>query len=686
MKSSRRFPPLILTAFWISTGLAPAAGSGTVRVPIRWCALQGTKAVVNPACAGDSSTKDVLWRRHERTTETHYLPFCNVSLRSAALFAQPSFPIIADPCNGSVTPACKGVQGDIVLSAFEHIQMMQNCAAAWNALGVGDIGIVAVNIRRFIDAQGNEIGTLGATTDYGSVAGQEIAVIDNDFTLAVPNQPPGCVSPEPFVPDPHEQIFGHEFGHANSLPHTIVQNGDPSTLMNPLYPLVDFLTSGGAGQTDTVCPNPIPDPNTLTQCGRARIYGLCNTNGIEVDPPPVVDSMPLDAGDVSPEYVDLRKVGLISDSNFDKGTFFWHVGLFPRLANGIEFTFAIDLDRDPNTGGDPGTLGLPLTLAGVELAGRVEVNVDQQPDQPKAFTTAERLWSFSSGSFALTPALGSKAVEVMMQILQASPPTLPPEMPWGSFIGIEFDRRLLEVAPGITATTVRFQASATDSQSLGLVPSRDQPPPGDLFLITPALSVCQMSPAEALPGALVSVTASGLSINQSTHVLVGPDVVTTGTTNDEGRTTSQFVVPQGIAAGRHLITIGVDDPNDAITADCELTVLASPSGAGTVPDDLMVTLDPSGQIRLRWDPSCASGDGDYEIYEGSLPIFYSHASRLCSTGGATSTLLVPGSGNNYYLVVPGNGAREGSYGLTSDGRPRPPGASQCRPQETPVCP
>lgn len=673
------FAPVMGSLLALSTSLLLAAGSQTLTVPIRWCALQGTSAAVNPACVGETSTKRVLFRRYTRTTAAHFLPFCNVSLRSAATFVQPAFPVIADPCNGSVNPSCKGVQGDVILGAFEHIQMMQSCAAAWNALGVGDIGVLAVDIRRFIDAQGTPTGTLGATTDYGSVAGMEVAVIDNDFTLATPNQPAGCVTPEPFVPDPTDQILGHEFGHSHSLPHTMPNMGDPSTLMNPLYPLVDFLTSGGTGQTDTVCPNPAPPLGSLTQCGRVRIYGLCNTNGIEVDPPPVVDSLPLEVGNASPDHVDLRKVGLISDSNFGKGTFFWHAGLFPRQIAGVEYAFALDVDADPGTGGDPGLVGLPLTLPGAELVGRVEVSRDAQSGSP-TFGTVGRLWRFVGGSFIPVPSPGSTAREITMQILQAAPASLPDELPWGTFVDIEFDRTLLEVSPGVPATTVRFQASATDGAALRS-PSRDLPPPGDLFLVAPPLPACSVTPAEAAAGTVVTVSASGLSRNRSTQVLLGSAVLANGTTDSTGATASQFVVPVGTVSGTHAVSIEIYDATDAVTADCSLSVLASPPGAGEVMEGMHVSPAANGQIRLSWQTSCASADTDYEIYEGSLGDFHSHVSKLCSTGGATTATISPGPASRYYLIVASNGAREGSYGTDSAGTPRPRGALACRPQE-----
>ena len=51
--------------------------------------------------------------------------------------------------------------------------------------------------------------------------------------------------------------------------------------------------------------------------------------------------------------------------------------------------------------------------------------------------------------------------------------------------------------------------------------------------------------------------------------------------------------------------------------------------------------------------------------------------RLCSTGGNTEHSFTPPAGDSYFLVVPRNAFREGSYGTDSFGPERPPGVSTC---------
>ncbi len=116
-------------------------------------------------------------------------------------------------------------------------------------------------------------------------------------------------------------------------------------------------------------------------------------------------------------------------------------------------------------------------------------------------------------------------------------------------------------------------------------------------------------------------------------------------------------------------------------------------GAGAVPDGLHVPgtlltahLGTGGDLTLSWGASCQTSDTDYAVYEGLMGGGYtSHASLLCSTGGASTVTLRPGVDHHYYLVVSHNGAREGGYGYDSLGVPRPAAASACLIQD-PICP
>lgn len=109
---------------------------------------------------------------------------------------------------------------------------------------------------------------------------------------------------------------------------------------------------------------------------------------------------------------------------------------------------------------------------------------------------------------------------------------------------------------------------------------------------------------------------------------------------------------------------------------------AGPAGAVS---GLTVAGSQQGRITLAWGASCGGADSDYEVYEGTLGDFTSHAPRHCSTGGATTKDLLPAAGNTYYLVVPRSADREGSYGLDGSLAERAPASDACVPQETVAC-
>ena len=137
-----------------------------------------------------------------------------------------------------------------------------------------------------------------------------------------------------------------------------------------------------------------------------------------------------------------------------------------------------------------------------------------------------------------------------------------------------------------------------------------------------------------------------------------------------------------------------DNPEGTSNFDVYVSVLqGAPGGVGSVPEGpasvsfpLTVGRGPGGAVALSWSPSCRSGDVDYAVYEGTVGSFAIHVPRLCTTGGATAATIMPSSGNTYYLVVPHDGALEGSYGSAAFEAERPPSASACFPQAIGGCP
>jgi hypothetical protein len=111
-----------------------------------------------------------------------------------------------------------------------------------------------------------------------------------------------------------------------------------------------------------------------------------------------------------------------------------------------------------------------------------------------------------------------------------------------------------------------------------------------------------------------------------------------------------------------------------------------PEAPGGAEPPLKLAKVAGGQVKLTWGASCDSGDGDYEIYSGIVGAYYTHVSTVCSTAGA-KTWTLPGAGSSaYYLIVPANGVKEGSYGTRSGGVERPTGSFACLARELGGCP
>ena len=111
-----------------------------------------------------------------------------------------------------------------------------------------------------------------------------------------------------------------------------------------------------------------------------------------------------------------------------------------------------------------------------------------------------------------------------------------------------------------------------------------------------------------------------------------------------------------------------------------------PNGDG----GLQMSHEGGGFVTMSWQPSCATGDGDYVIYEGVLGDFNSHEPIACSTQGSTAYTLEPSQENRYYLIgtvsfANPQGETQGVPGLNSNGDFRSAGQDACYPVEIGEC-
>jgi len=92
------------------------------------------------------------------------------------------------------------------------------------------------------------------------------------------------------------------------------------------------------------------------------------------------------------------------------------------------------------------------------------------------------------------------------------------------------------------------------------------------------------------------------------------------------------------------------------------------------------------QVVLKWSvPGGTCTVTGYGVYRGTLPwTMYNHAQLNCIVTGTTYT-DASATLSYYYLVVPLNSSKEGSYGTDSSGSERPQALSPCLSQDLTAC-
>jgi hypothetical protein len=81
-------------------------------------------------------------------------------------------------------------------------------------------------------------------------------------------------------------------------------------------------------------------------------------------------------------------------------------------------------------------------------------------------------------------------------------------------------------------------------------------------------------------------------------------------------------------------------------------------------DGLVVAKEPDGSLTLSWQQDCGKGTA-YGLYRGSLAAGYGSIAPepgMCNIPGSSATVPAGPGAADFFLVVPNNGATEGSYG------------------------
>jgi len=541
-------------------------------LPLRWCAVEGSPAVMNPAGAGEATTDDVLWRRHERASDKYLIPVARLTLRSgfvAGIIASTNFPIISDP---NPPPSGPGVLGDILRPSIDRAEgdkVVKACRDAWDALAKQFqkplLGPLAINVRRLVDSSGNATASLAVGGGTSLATGTACAIPPANLSMAAGGY---VIISDNQINSDDGVILAHEMGHVLRLGHGNGLDDDNSGTYDSFCDPAENETALPLTLMSPFCCNsPMSSLQINTMNAIAGVY-----SGSQVDPPgflvngDTVSDQRIDpSGDVTDTAVDVVWA-LMSDNAPNQVTVFTH-GLFGTVPFGSnnQYLLFADLDNNRHTGGAPSDLGFSTGFQGAEIVTKVEIAVGGEFE-----VVIPTVWRYEGTAFV---ELSDPAIEAVHEMPLVDEEDGSPAR-YYSTVSIKFPTALR----GPAGAAVRIQAIAQQLDG----PEVDRLPDGeddgeDILLVPPVFPVCRPSALRVQPGADAVAEANGLIPEQMAKVFLGDVMVGGGMTDANGDVAIPFVVPAG-ATGMRLLTVGV--VNTAMTADCPIILEGGPLACG----------------------------------------------------------------------------------------------------------
>lgn len=550
-------------------------GQNTLHVPIAWCIVQGSPAQAAPNVAGDTITDDLIWRRHERPTDGIFINTTGITFRSAIndSWNTLDFPVIADPNTTLGTPG--DMRGeDVNANGAEFNQMINDCDAAWDALGRAGVGITAVNAGAFHDGTGTYVGVIGwggctESTATGLCVNPHdgrIAVVDNHYLHpSVPDRRLPGTNLQFTLTDPLDQLVGHELGHSLSLEH----RADATALMSP-----GPTDQNNDGQADNIA-------FANQEVTDLRAIALL-VPGLEQDPPnliikgDVVATRKVDKVREAPKvrpFEDLASVRLSLDLKKNEVSFTQQLfGLLPEKGGSARYWFLVDADAARSAApADLRRAGVPKTrFPGADLV--IEAVV-----QGKELTGT--VWRLVEGRLAKLP----DGFRFDLQALVMYPhyaSLIERDRPHRGFpvhhvVAVNVDNRFVGAGLGkpirVQAIIVGEGARVADR----LDGSEDER--GIEFVLEhPSFPHC-FPQDDVDPGGLLKVELEKLKPNAPIHALLGPRLIYKGETDAKGGGVITLTIPRDTTPGLHLLTVGGE--RTALTADCPVRVRGQKQGA-----------------------------------------------------------------------------------------------------------
>lgn len=566
---------LVLSA--CTDGAVPEAGKvpgeELIQVPLKWCAVYGTTAVLDPGAVGETSTDNVLWRRHERASDNIWIPGAKITLRSALIAdvtSQASFPIIPDPLPPS--QGGPGVLGDIEETYFggELQDVIADCEQAWDdlelSLNANIEGIITVNIGRFVASSGIQFPTQGIASS---------AFICNPFASRTsticqdPASMPANVGAYIVVRDnvnslafsPHENTLAHEVGHTLFLGHGNGLDDDSDNLFDECCDADEDIN---ALPQSLMSPSGGSDVITALQKDLAR-YAALVTPGSVIDP-----ALAYEPGDViSDQRVDTRHevekpeldivwVGMTVNEN-QQVSIFSHklLSSIPEGAH-IHYLVFADLDGSPDSGGAPFDLAYSTEFEGAEVVTDVEVEVTSKEEPPQVKV---RLWVAKDGEW-----VEQTAREVVGYVTTSV--AMDAEVPLFDVVNVQLPTNL--IGPASPHTRIQAMAIDVDGNGRDVLPDTSKGSSVPLFMVPPQYPECLVAPPQVKPGGDAVVEVRGLLPDELAEVFLGDELIAEAKIDSVGKANIPVKLPPETRAGVRLVTVGI--AGTAVTADCAVEI------------------------------------------------------------------------------------------------------------------
>lgn len=520
----------------------PSPGA-VLQVSMKWCGLEEAPSVDMPALACQSNFKTMLWRRHERATDCILTPEANITLRSGGAVQQSDYLSFPD------LDVSVGAPGDLSVEPpfTELVDTWMRCDMEWAAQPKG---VITVNANRLVNAAGMSVAR-GIALE-GSATFPWLAVADLDVFCQL-----------------NERSLAHEVGHVLGLPHPVP--APPNNLMES----GGFGATLEAGQISSIrtylAATPLLDPPATAVDLNKVDYAFDEFR-----------ELPRELG-----YLDVRKV-VVQDLVGTGGRVLLHTGTAGPLSGQTSFPvrywMALDTDNDAGTGGDPSSMLPGFSLEGTEVL--VEVRVESLSiggfiALPTLYRFDPQEQRFIEVNLAEPSDLRAEARNLKIVIDRLPGDPGPDTFDIATEVSVAINPSLLSSPQGTLAATgvgglfprgLRLQASATDEANPEPM-DEGFDPPAELDFPEVVFPVIE-APETAIPGDSIELRVTGMPPERSLVVFLGELQIDPGVESDASGAAEMVVpVPEDVRLGNTLLSVGVDDPVNAITADTSIDVV-----------------------------------------------------------------------------------------------------------------